>query len=61
MGYSTSNQNSARNRLRSRRRESPMEAIFALMFIVAGLVGLDVAALRWGSDSRDPIGDDHTR
>lgn len=38
-----------------------MDALIALVAIVIGLVGLDVAALRWGVDSRDQIGDDHAR
>ena len=38
-----------------------MDALFALVAIIVGLVGLDLAALRWGADSREPIGDDHAR
>ncbi len=38
-----------------------MDALLILFVIVAGLVGLDVAALGAGADSRDPIGDDHAR
>jgi hypothetical protein len=42
-----------------------MDAIVALAAIVAGLVALlavfDLAALRWGVDSREPIGDDWRR
>ena len=38
-----------------------MEAIVMLMVVVIGLALLDVAALRWGADSRDPIADDHRR
>ena len=32
-----------------------------LIAILIGLVGLDVAALRWGVDSRESVADDHTR
>ncbi len=38
-----------------------MDAIFALVMAVVGLVTIDVAAVRWGSDSRPTIGDDHRR
>ena len=38
-----------------------MEAIFALIAIVVALVGLDVAAMTWGADSRPGMADDHTR
>ncbi|MEA2538120.1 MAG: hypothetical protein QOF11_2354 [Chloroflexota bacterium] len=38
-----------------------MDAIFALVASVLGLVALDLAAMRWGSDSRPTIGDDHRR
>jgi len=48
-------------RLFRRRRESPMEALITFAAILIGLLGLDVAALRWGVDSRDSLPDDHTR
>ena len=38
-----------------------MEAFFALIAIVVALVGLDVAAMTWGVDSRPGMADDHTR
>lgn len=38
-----------------------MEALTTLMIIVIALVGLDLAADRWGVDSREVIGDDHAR
>jgi hypothetical protein len=38
-----------------------MEAIFALIAIVVALVGLDVAAMTWGADSRPGMADDHAR
>ena len=34
-----------------------MEAIFALIAIVAALLALDFAALEWGVDSRPGVGD----
>ena len=38
-----------------------MEAIFVIIVAVAALAALDVAALRWGVDSRPTIGDDYHR
>ncbi|MGZ8502159.1 MAG: hypothetical protein ACXWWR_03485 [Candidatus Limnocylindrales bacterium] len=38
-----------------------MDTIFALAVAVLGFVALDLAALRWGTDSRPTIGDDHRR
>jgi hypothetical protein len=38
-----------------------MEFIVIFMILIVGLMGLDVAALNWGSDSRDMLPDDHTR
>ena len=38
-----------------------MEIIVMFMILIVGLMGLDVAALNWGSDSRDSIPDDHAR
>ncbi len=38
-----------------------MDALIILATIFVGLVGLDVAALRWGVDSRDSYADDHAR
>lgn len=38
-----------------------MEAIIVLFVIVLGLIGLDVAAVIRGVDSRDPLPDTHTR
>ena len=38
-----------------------METLFALFIIVVSLVGLDLASVAWGTDSREPIGDDHVR
>ena len=38
-----------------------MDALVALFIIVVSLVGLDLAAVSWGVDSRESIGDDHVR
>ena len=38
-----------------------MDIIATVFAIVVALVGLDVAAVRLGADSRDSIGDDHAR
>jgi hypothetical protein len=38
-----------------------MEALIALMIVLVGLVGLDLAAVTWGVDSREQINDDHVR
>ena len=38
-----------------------MEAIFAIITIVAAFIGLDIAATIWGVDSREPMLDDHRR
>jgi hypothetical protein len=38
-----------------------MEAIVVLLTLIAGLAAFDVAALRWGADSRELLPDDHHR
>ncbi len=38
-----------------------MEAIVMILVLVAGLAALDVAALRWGVDTRPQMTDDHVR
>ncbi len=38
-----------------------MDAVAMFFAIVVALVGLDVVAVRFGTDSRDSIGDDHAR
>lgn len=38
-----------------------MDALVALFVIVVSLVGLDLAALAWGVDSGESIGDDRAR
>ena len=38
-----------------------MDVLTTLIAVVIALVGIDVAALRLGADSRESIGDDHAR
>jgi hypothetical protein len=38
-----------------------MDAVIMIIAILVGLVGLDVAALRWGVDTRETVTDDHAR
>ena len=38
-----------------------MEFIVMFMILIVGLMGLDLAAVNRGSDSRDVIPDDHAR
>lgn len=38
-----------------------MEAIATFVTLIGVIVALDLAAWRWGVDSRDPITDDHAR
>ena len=38
-----------------------MDAFMILAAILVGLVGLDIAALHWGVDTREAVADDHTR
>jgi hypothetical protein len=38
-----------------------MEFIVIFAIIIVGLMGLDVAALNWGADSRGSLPDDHAR
>jgi hypothetical protein len=38
-----------------------MEAIVVFAIVIVGLMGLDVAALNWGADSRGSLPDDHAR
>ncbi len=38
-----------------------MEAFLALVIAGIALVGFDVAAIRWGADSRPGMVDDHQR
>jgi hypothetical protein len=36
-----------------------MEAIFTVIAVLIGIVGFDLAAMRWGEDSRDRTSDEH--
>jgi nitrogen fixation-related uncharacterized protein len=38
-----------------------MEALIVFIVIIALLVGLDLAAMTWGVDSRELLGDDRAR
>jgi nitrogen fixation-related uncharacterized protein len=38
-----------------------MEALFALVVVLAALIGLALAAVEWGVDSRPGMVDDHQR
>jgi hypothetical protein len=38
-----------------------MEAIVMFLAVIIGLIGLDLAALNWGADSRGLLPDDHQR
>ena len=38
-----------------------METLFVWIVVVVALLALDVGALTWGVDSRDPMPDDHHR
>ena len=38
-----------------------METLLVWIVIIAALLALDAAALRWGVDSRDRLPDDHRR
>lgn len=38
-----------------------MEGILALIIALVALIGLDLAAIGWGADSRPGMADDHQR
>lgn len=38
-----------------------MDALLTVFIFIVSLVGLDLAAVSWGADSREPMGDDHVR
>ena len=38
-----------------------MEALAVILFLVVGLLALDLSAVRWGADSRASLPDDHAR
>ena len=38
-----------------------MDILITIAALLVGVIGLDVAALLWGADSRETMADDHTR
>jgi hypothetical protein len=38
-----------------------METLITFAAILVSLIGIDLAAALWGSDSREPMSDDHLR
>jgi hypothetical protein len=38
-----------------------MDTLTMILVVVVSLVGLDLAAIAFGADSREPVGDDHAR
>jgi hypothetical protein len=38
-----------------------MEALIAIFVALVALIGIDLAAVAWGADSRPGMLDDHTR
>jgi hypothetical protein len=38
-----------------------MDALIIFAAILVGLAGLDIAAHRWGVDTRESVADDHIR
>jgi hypothetical protein len=38
-----------------------VDIVFALVAAVASLLIVDIAAVNWGTDSREPLPDDHRR
>ena len=38
-----------------------MEAFVAIVVALVALIGLDLAAIQWGADSRPGMTDDHSR
>lgn len=38
-----------------------MEGLVMVLIVIIGLLALDLAAMRWGADSRVGIPDDHAR
>ena len=38
-----------------------MDAVFAIVAAVVALIGIDIAAAKWGTDSRPGMVDDHQR
>jgi hypothetical protein len=38
-----------------------MESLLAILVAATAIVAFDMLAIRFGADSRDPMGDDHAR
>ena len=49
------------NRLCEPRRLRTMELLIALAIALIAFLGLDIAAVAWGADSRPGMADDHLR
>lgn len=43
------------------RKESPMELLMTVLAAIASLLAVDIAAVTFGADSRDSVGDDWAR
>ena len=41
--------------------DTAMDMLLLTSIILSGLAALGLASVRWGSDSRDPMTDDHQR
>ena len=55
------NQIRSPNRLLEPGRLRTMEVVFALAIGFIAFLGLDIAAVTWGADSRPGMADDHLR
>ena len=55
------NQIRSLNRLLEPRRLRTMELLIALAIALIAFLGLDIAAVTWGADSRPGMADDHLR
>ena len=47
--------------LRLSSRRLTMELLITIFLAIAGLAAFDLAAMTWGADSRDRLGDTHHR
>jgi hypothetical protein len=45
----------------SPKKDRPMELLLAVIAFIAGLFAVDIAAVNFGTDSREQIGDDWAR
>jgi hypothetical protein len=46
---------------RTKPEDQPMDGMIALLLVVAVFVVIDLLAVQFGVDSREPMGDDHAR